>query len=215
MLKNGDQSLYLWTQAHVHYDMYKNDIYTNKSKIRSDECEWRNSVLTNSPHGKLLTDNSFFNTLKKSNKIYLTHVTPNFHNIKKDNVIFPSSGCLVASIYCTPIVVEGNEFRVHNLGEYILNKEMPLFFKHLESKTKSKLKTLLIEIELPENSKGNLAGTDYLRLGDIHYRSFKELEYLLSPDEKNKIQQSCTNRIKRAFKYLCTLQQSLLLEREI
>lgn len=204
MIKLKDHNLSPWTNVHVYYDMYEHDIYTNKDRVKNDECKWRNDVLNNSPHGKLLTNNSFFDTLKKSNKIYLAHVTPNFHNINKDNIIFPSSGCLVASIYCTPMVMEGNRLRAHNLGEYIFAKEMPLFSEFIESNAKSSLKTLLIEVELPENGKGNLVGTDYLRLGDIHYQTFKDLEYLLSSDEKHQIQQSCIGRIRKSLKYLCT-----------
>ena len=204
MIKSVNHNLYPWTQAHVHYDMYEHDIYANKDKTKNDECKWRNEMLNSSPHGKLFIQNSFFNALKKSNKIYLMHVTPNFHNISKDNLIFPSSGCLVASIYCTPVITEGDKFRVNNMGEYILDKEMPMFFKFLESNSKSLLKTLLIEVELPDKGKGNLVGTDYLRLGDIHYQSFKDLEYLLSTDEKLQIQQSCISRIRKSLKYLCT-----------
>lgn len=196
-------NLNTWSDAHIFYDFYAN------KKIGEDnnEYQWRHDVLKNSPHGKLLIKNSFFDNIKKSKKIYLAHVTPNFHNIQKDNILYPSSGCLVGSIYCTPVLKEGNRLRVHNLGQFILEKEMPLFSKFMKKSMLRPIETLLIEIGLPNKHKTNLIGIDYLRLGDIHYRAFKKLEHLLSIEEKKKLEEICINRIKIAFPYLYTCNQ--------
>jgi hypothetical protein len=191
-----------WNEAHVNYDLYDHDICLNGDKIKYDECEWRKKLIEESPNGDLLLRNSFFETIKNKNKIYLAHATPNFRNIRKDNLFFPSSGCLVASIYCTPLTEDSNGLRLHNLGDYIITKEMPAFVKNMQNCDPRNLDTVLFEIEIPAPGKGNLIGTDYLRLGDIHFETYKELEYLLSYQEKSMIHQSCSSQIRKGLKFL-------------
>ncbi|RLC35357.1 hypothetical protein DRH14_01165 [Candidatus Shapirobacteria bacterium] len=142
-------------------------------------------------------------------------MTPNLHNIKKDGSIFPSSGCLVASIYCTPLVEEKNGLRMHNLGRYILEKELHAFSKHFKNRESTSLETLLFEIDLPKSNRGNIIGTDYLRLGNIHYQTFKDLEYLLSDEEKARLKKSCVSSIKRSFKYLSISNTSYYLNQKV
>jgi len=200
-MKSQQDNLGSWADAHVFYGMYEHNISRSNSKIVKDEFEWRKELLNNTPNGKLLTNNSFFDDLRSRDKIYLAHVTPNIRNIVEGRILYPSAGCLVGSVYCTPLSEVKGKLRMHNLGEYIFNKELPFFSKLKD--INDTLNMVLFEIYLPETSKNNLIGIDYLRLGDIHFNTYKALEYLLSPEERHKLEEVCINRMRRAFNYLC------------
>ncbi len=203
-MKTYLDNLSLWADAHVFYGTYDHDIKQKTAKIVKEEYRWRKELISNTHHGNLLIKNSFFDDLKTQDKVYLAHVTPNFHNIREDQILYPSAGCLVGSVYCTPVTNVKGKLRMHNLGEFVFEKEMPLFSKFVDSNLGKPLEILLFEVELPEISKNNLVGVDYLRLGEIHFNTYKSLEYLLSPEERYKLQELCVNRARRAFNYLCT-----------
>jgi len=158
-------NLSLWANAHVFYGMYEHNIGKKNTKVVKEEYKWRRKILTSTPNGNLLLGNSFFSDLKFKDKVYLAHVTPNFHNILDNHVLYPSAGCLVGSIYCTPLSEVDGKLRMHNLGEFIFDKEMPLFVKFIEKKRQKPLEIIVFEIDLPGSSKNNLVGIDYLRLG--------------------------------------------------
>jgi len=206
-MKIQTDTLSTWADSHVFYGMYEHNIGNKNSKIVQDEYDWRHKLLNETPNGKLLLKNSFFDDLKNKDKIYLAHVTPNFHNIQENHILYPSAGCLVGSIYCTPVKEENGKLRLHNLGEFIFNKEMPLFSKFVDKSRQKPLEMILFEISLPESSKNNLVGIDYLRLGNIHYNTYKALEYLLSPEERHQLQDTCVDRVRRTFNYLCSCNQ--------
>ncbi|MEX0918402.1 MAG: hypothetical protein WDZ85_00305 [Candidatus Paceibacterota bacterium] len=208
-MKIQTNNLALWEDAHVSYEIHEHDIGNkdSDSKIKKEDNEWRHKLLTETPNGNLLLKNSFFNDLKSQDKVYLAHVTPNLHNIQDNGVLYPSAGCLVGSIYCTPVFMEEGKLRMHNLGEFIFNKEMPLFTKFIEKRNQKPLEIIVFEIDLPTTNENNLVGVDYLRLGNVHFDTYKALEYLLSPHERSNLQEICTNRVRRAFNYLYTCNQ--------
>ena len=106
---------------------------------------------------------------------------------------------MVGSIYCTPIFKEDGKLRVHNLGKYIFENEAPRFFN---GKKLNSTGMLIIELEIPDISKNNLIGIDYLRLGKIHLDIYKQLEYLLSSKERYDLKEICVNRVRGAIDYL-------------
>ena len=201
-MKTHPDNLFLWASAHVFYNMYTYDI-GSKDKITKGEYEWRYRLLNNTPNGKLILDNSFFKELRSKDKIYLAHVTPNIHNIRENNTLYPSAGCLVGSIYCTPLIHENDGLRMHNLGKFIFEREMPLFANFLDINLKKSLNILIFEIETFDVNENNLIGIDYLRLGNIHFNTYKNLEFLLSSSERHNLQEICVKRIQKAFNYLC------------
>ncbi|MFA5742641.1 MAG: hypothetical protein WCX77_02655 [Candidatus Paceibacterota bacterium] len=187
-----------WAEAHVFYDKFTNNSIDPNDKIAADENIWRNEAIHNTPNGKLLADNSFFKSLRK-NTVYLAHITPNLHNILEQNNLYPSGGCLVGGIYCVPIEEKNGKMRLHNLGEYILKKEMP---RLLGAGTSDLLNVLIVKINLPNIGKNKLSGIDYLRLGNIHFDIYRRLEYLLSFRERESLEKICTQRISRSMDYL-------------
>lgn len=72
-------NLNTWSDAHIFYDFYAN----KKIGENNNEYQWRHDVLKNSPHGKLLIKNSFFDNIKKARRYILLMLLPIFIIFKK------------------------------------------------------------------------------------------------------------------------------------
>src|SRR6266851_1189049 len=119
----------LWADAHVFYNLYNHPTGLRGSEIDNCEKRWRQRIVEQTPNGSLFRYNALFEFLKGP-RVSMLHVTPN-NNFKKCahfNTIYPSGGCLVGSIYCTILTLEPHDtdrYRVHNLGQYITETELP------------------------------------------------------------------------------------------
>ncbi|MEK7651475.1 MAG: hypothetical protein AAB377_03035 [Patescibacteria group bacterium] len=190
-----------WSDAHVFYSMFLHDLSGQKSsKIANEEQQWREWSVNHTPNGKLLVKNSFFDSLKNSSKMYLFHVTPNLKKIIDSGVIYSSGGCLVGSIYATPLSLINGSFKAHNLGEYIFKKEASRA-SYLKGKN-NKSSIIIIEVDLPLRAHDNIIGIDYIKLGGVHLAIYKDLEYLLSFRERTVLQEILLNKIKHSLPYL-------------
>jgi hypothetical protein len=96
--------------------------------------------------------------------------------------------------------LENGVFRIHNLGEYIYNKEAPRATYIQESGSDAKV--LILEIDIPKRAHDNLIGIDYTKLGNVHLCLYKELEYLLSFRERVNLQEIVINKIKQSLSLL-------------
>ena len=208
---NGNDNLSQWANAHVFYGSFGHKPGPNSQGYVLDEYEWRQTMINNSVNGSLLLDNCFFNDLRKCRKIYLAHTTYNLDSVLERGELYASGGCLVGSIYCVPLTKDRNGLRLHNLGKYIREIEAPLSSKKL----KQKLDTIIFEIELSDNSRNNLIGTDYLRLGKIHFSIYKDLEYLLSSRERYDLYKVIVNRAKRSIDFLSLCYYNYVYKTEI
>ncbi|MFC1678212.1 hypothetical protein ACFLZ9_00565, partial [Patescibacteria group bacterium] len=120
--------------------------------------------------------------------------------VVESGALYSSGGCLVGSIYATPLYPHGDVFRVHNLGEYIYKTEAPrASYLQVNSKVPE---IMILEVSLPDRAHDNLIGIDYTRLGGAHFAIYKELEYLLSMRERIYLQEIIVNRIKQALSLL-------------
>lgn len=189
-----------WADAHVFYNMYLHKPGQISSKIKLDEFLWRNKIVNETPNGKLFVQNSFFENLKKSDRVYLAHLTYELDEIVENKVIFSSGGCLIGSIYCVPLIPEDGKLRLHNLGVYISEIEAPMMRK--DKKKKEYPEVLIFEIKTDKDAHHNLIGIDYLRLGTIHYSIYKQLEYLLSYKERFKLYETIISKMKKSLDYL-------------
>lgn len=189
-----------WAGTHVFYNMYLYKPLEYASKSDKEEYLWRKKLVSESPNGRLLTQNSFFETLKKSNKIYLAHVTYNLEEILTNKKIFSSGGCLTGSIYSVPVILDHGKLRIHNLGVYVVEVEAPLMVQNKNGKKQPDL--LLFEVKIDKDDHHNLIGIDYLRMGEIHYSIYKQLEYLLSFKERFDLYQTVVSKIKQSLDYL-------------
>lgn len=196
-----DVTLNRWADAHVFYNLYLHQYNTKKSKVNNAEYKWRKLLLDETPNGKLITNNSFFSSLNKNKKIYFMHITTNLDGMLKSGNLYPSGGCLVGGIYCTPLFEENGKLRLHNLGDYILYHEAPqsLGGGRINSDI---IDSLIIEVTLPDHARNNCIGIDYLRLGNIHLQIYRELEYLLSQKEQYMLYEKIIIRIKNSIEFL-------------
>lgn len=164
---------------------------------------------------QLMSQNSIFSYLRENQTISLFHVTNSYEDIIEQKSIYPSSGCLVGSIYCTPIFKEGEQMRLHNLGSYYWLKEAPNVlsyrskskqqeenFTTKSASTKNKTRGLIIEVDMKEKGRTNLQGINYLKLGNIHYNVFQKLQHLLTQNERLAIEESMLYRLKGAYDFL-------------
>lgn len=179
----------LWAEAHtLHFDAGK--------YISSVQSSWLESM-TKMPNGRLLNDNSFFQTMRsKPDKVYILHVTRDIEKVISSSALYPSAGCLVGCIYGTQLFPEDKGvFRMHNLGEHILTKEAvfsggtptPLIIEVSYSKTRDE---------------PLLAGLNYLKLGKIHHVIYENLRHLLSNDEQNELEAIISSKIKRSLDFI-------------
>ncbi len=188
-----------WADGHVFFNSFLQKPVDADLKKEMEEFSWHRRMVSEGVHGRLLTTNSFFNDLKNSPKIYLAHITYNLKEILKKGELYSSGGCLVGSLYCTPLAKTEGRLRLHNLGKYIYEKEAPLGLKGAKKNIPD---VLILEIQMPENYRNNLVGIDYLRLGNVHLNIYKELEYLLSSKERFDLHNIIVNRIRRSADYL-------------
>ena len=136
-------------------------------------------------------NNKKINTLAKTKlfndgnqeKVYLAHITTRENEIIEKSKLMCSSGCLVGSVFCFPVYQNNKtEYSMHNLGKYIFQKEIPLF-----SEDDSDPKILLIEINNLKKTGKEIAGLNYLKLGNFHFNIYEELKFLLTKDERKEI----------------------------
>lgn len=125
-------------------------------------------------------------------EINLLHITTNIEPIQESKFLYASGGCLVGSVYCTPlfpIQKEKNSFKMHNLGAYFYEKEALEALKFSlpnenEETLKKKITCLVIKLKRRHyDHTSPLLGVNYLKLGNIHNHIFDKYKYLLSDKE--------------------------------
>lgn len=127
-------------------------------------------------------------------KIYFAHITTRENEIIKTSKIMCSSGCLVGSLFCIPAYKNNEtEYSVHNLGKYIFQKEISLF-----SENNHQPKILLIEIVNQKKTSKQIAGLNYLKLGNFHLKVYEDLKFLLNKDERNDIDTIALNMLENS-----------------
>ncbi|MGI8310709.1 hypothetical protein [Saccharopolyspora hattusasensis] len=191
----------MWAEAHVFFHNPYTAAAVTTSEFSESTDTWRRRLVHETPNGALLVRNTMFDALSGHKKLYLLHVTHALEKITEHGVIYPSGGCLVGSVYCTPLTQTGQGFRMHNLGKYVLTKEAPAFAKKLGAEA-GVPEPLIIELTIPSDGYRGLAGIDYLRLGLLHLRIFEHLEYLLSRTERHQLRELVTGRIKNSTGFL-------------
>jgi hypothetical protein len=194
-MKSGNNADH-WSFAHTSFGMSPGAASVVEARDRHNQTFFE-EALQKSPNGWLYHHSSFIQNLQNSSTTYLGHVTFRLKEISKSQTVLASGGCLVGSVYCFPLTRQHqSHFRIHNLGEYIYKQETL-------GRTTEKPDLLLFEIERKQSSK-NAFGINYLRLGEIHYRLFSELEHLLSPHERSALTHTVESRISRALPFLRT-----------
>lgn len=200
---HADDLLSLWADAHVFYDLYDQPETLRSDEIEQGEKKWRKRIVEQTPNGNLIRRNAMFEFLKGP-RVSLLHVTveDRLRKLLNEGALHPSGGCLVGSIYCAILNRKGNEkdrYQVHNLGQYILEAEVP---RRTKASRQNPIVPIIIEGELPQAARSNLVGVDYLRLGDIHLSIYRALEYLMFPDERQQLEEDVMRRIRASILFL-------------
>ncbi len=87
-----------------------------------------------------------------------------------------------------------SSYRLHNLGEYIFREETGGRRAHPPS-------LVLFEVDLNSQSHNNLLGINYLKLGEIHFDLFTDLEYLLTSNELFELKKVVGNNIVQSLPF--------------
>lgn len=189
----------MWADSHVFYPSSPRHADANEI-MWAKLTAWEQRMVHESPNGALLKGNSLFDLFRNSSRVSLLHVTHSLEQITERGVLYPSGGCLVGSVYCTPLTRDGDAFRMHNLGSYVLTREAVLAEQN--GHTLGAPTPLIIEVEIPRGAYRGIVGIDYLRLGEIHLHIYQHLEYLLARDERYRLRDTVVGRIRNAMPFL-------------
>ncbi|MGW6195391.1 hypothetical protein ACWF0M_04500 [Kribbella sp. NPDC055110] len=189
----------LWADSHVFYDGLTGGTRIDGA-IGARLEAWNRRMVHQTPNGALLEKNSMFDLVRTTGKVSLLHVTHAFDEIAARGVLYPSGGCLVGSVYGTPLTPESGSYRLHNLGRYILEREAVMAAG--AGRALAEPIPLIVEVEVPRTAIRMPVGIDYLRLGEIHLSIYRHLEYLLGRDERYALRDSVVERTRRAMPFL-------------
>ncbi len=190
----------LWSDSHIFYNELSSTLATKLTTESKADYLWREKIYSETPNGLLLKKNSFFSNIHNNGKQYFAHITFGLQEILQSQSIFVSGGCLVGSVYCVPLTQDENGLRLHNLGEYIYSQEAYILSqKHYEGKSPN---IIVFEVDNASSLNNHLIGIDYLRLGKIHNAIYKDLVYLLSLEERYKLEGVVCRSIKNSFDFL-------------
>lgn len=165
-----------------------------------DYSTWDSGV--NSP---LVYSNNMFDVLRKGREVYLAHITGTLDGIVEGGAIYPSAGCLVGSIYCTPAfkIAPSGQLKLHNLGSYYYLKEIPIALKKPPALNKSP-QILIIKITRDSENGYSVEGVNYLRMGHIHYELFDDDQglHLLRAAERNRVKRKLLDAVRTQEAFL-------------
>lgn len=177
-----------WLDAHTDYT--RPPLRRGPAGLAQSETQWRTRLVAGTPNGWLLANNSMTRTLASGSRIHLMHTTVALDAIRASGKLYVSSGCLVAALYCAPLIPEPGGLRPHNLAAYLLD-------------TKAHTRTLVIEID--PDGPVPAAGIDYLRLGPIHLRAYLTHRSYLSPAEDSQLCRAVVHQISATAPFFDTM----------
>lgn len=182
MLPNPDPA---WDHAHTDYSPRRHPRPAPRG-LAENEATWR-SRLEETPNGWLLGAGSLLETLASGRPIYLMHTTTYLEAIRASRQLYQAAGCLVGALYCAPLTGEAAGLRPHNLGAWLLE-------------TKTDTRTVVFEV-IP-NGPVTAKGVDYLRLGDVHLRTYLAHRAFLTAAEDDQLRDAVVGRVRRVTRFL-------------
>lgn len=162
--------------------------------------DWQR-LLKESPNGDLLDNNAFYNELNGT-RVRLLHVTTHLDSIVRQEVLKASTGCLIGSIYCVPLVPTKEGLRAHNLGAYIFEHEARRILKHKRFTEKQKIETIVIDVDLGHGLQRDLAGVNYLRTGTICTQTFLDIRCHIPEVVYTKFEKDILGHVARVWPFL-------------
>lgn len=151
-------------------------------------------------NASLLSNNSFFNLVRKNEEIYLVHVTKNKELIEKTGFLYPSGGCLLGSVYFTPgTKCDDGSIRLHNLGRYYYERECPNVIKNRKLKGQPSIYVFRLKCK---NRRNRIQPINYLKFGKMHYDIYNRLCYLLTNEEQKKLENIIYKKLTASLPFL-------------
>lgn len=167
-----------WEEAHSLYD---------PSPAHLDE------YMTQGIHSPLLGQNTFINSLREAQKLYFLHITTALEILLTTGEMHASGGCLVGSVYCTPLTqLKNGSLKAHNLGSYIYSQEVQ---RSIRSRKKSGIviSPLIIEVEATPGHR--MEGINYLRMGRQHLQAYSTLSHDIPAHTQTNFTKAITENI--------------------
>lgn len=160
----------------------------------------RNVETSSGINASLLSNNSFYNLVRKEDVLYLMHVTKNKELIENEGFLYPSGGCLLGTVYFTPGYKSDNgEIRLHNLGRYYYERECPNVIK--KRKLSGRPTIYIFKIDC-RKFRYNIEAVNYLKFGKMHYDIYNRLSYLLTNNEKKVLEETINQKLVNALPLL-------------
>lgn len=175
-----------WEYAHTEYGPGSRPTPA-PAYLAITDAEWRAQLEDTTPNGWLLRTGSLLDTLSSGRPIYLMHTTTYLDAIRASRQLYQAAGCLVGALYCALLTSEPAGLRPHNLGSWLLEN-------------KPDTRTLVFEVtpDHPVPAKG----LDYLRLGGVHLRTYRNHRAFLTRAEDDQVRRVAARRIRRAARFL-------------
>lgn len=181
---------------------FLNDNPDIKNKVDLIEIAWQFYIIYGTPNGNLFRDNTLFKTIREGKGLTLLHCTAHLPEIINSGYLYPSGGCLGASLYCVPLRSDGE---THNLGKFIIENEMPNSLSKSDYKEKE-VDLLAIKISpesfIHSNEESN--GLDYLLMGKLQlelYNQFK-IESGVETQLFNEVEKEAVEQVKKSMDFL-------------
>lgn len=176
--------------------------YPNISdKVDLIEIAWQHYLVYGTPNGDLFKVNNLFDSIEKGKGLTLLHCTGNLAKIKESGLLFPSGGCLGASLYCVPL---RSDNRIHNLTEFMIQEEIPKASLSTGKDSNSAIIAIQIQSENFIHSNQESNALDYLLMGKMQaelYFKFKE-EINIEISHFEKIECEAISQINKSIEFL-------------
>lgn len=137
------------------------------------ELAWMDFLVNQTPNGSIYLKNDFLNNIKKRQEIILVHITFSYEEIIKSGYLYPSVGCLGATIFSSPLT---SDRKLSNLTKYFLQKKIPRIQKERSIKKNPSLIGIRIKDSTVAsvNIQSNLF--NYLLIGETQYNVYESMK---------------------------------------
>jgi hypothetical protein len=174
-----------WEHAHTDYTVSVQRHIP--ASLAESESDWRHHLEHSAPNGWLIRHNAMTEALVGGQPMYLLHTTKDIDAIRSSRQLHPSTGCLVAALYCSPLTSRREGLHPHNLGAYLM---------------RTKPSTTPVVFEVTPDAPVRPKGIDYLHLGSIHLRTYLRYQSFLTPAENDQLNHTVLAGLRAAAPFL-------------
>ncbi len=172
---------------HVHTDYARPAHRPAPASLAESEGDWRRYLEGDTSNGWLIQHSAMAEALASGRPMYLLHTTKDIAAIRTSGELHVSTGCLVGTLYCSPLVPQREGMRPHNLGAYLMQ-------------TKPDTTPMIFEV-IP-NAPIPTKGVDYLHLGAIHLRTYLRYRSFLTRAENDQLDHAVLTGLGSAAGFL-------------